>query len=209
MSAGAEPSQPTAATTARRLTVQGTARYADISQDRLIRRLIMLVTELDLDRRDFVIFGSGPLLAHGLRTRIRDLDVVTRGTAWRRALQHGLPAAGTINGAPMALFWGRLIQFSAGWISPEWNTDDLIQRADIIHGLPFAQLTDVLAYKQALRRPKDRPDIEALLCRLHRSRSQEPTDVSGLHSLRSTPAGAAHRTGARGCAARAMKRTEL
>ncbi len=66
----------------------------------------------------------------------------------------------------MALFWGGLIQFSPGWISSEWNTDDLIDRAEIIQGLPFAPLPEVLAYKQALGRPKDGPDIAALLQRL-------------------------------------------
>lgn len=139
------------------------SRSADLSEDRLVRRLVQLETELDLDRRDFVIFGSGPLLAHGLRRRIRDLDVVARGTVWRHVSQHGVPATGTVNGAPLALFWGGLIQFSSGWISDDWDTDDLIDRAESIQGLPFAQLTDVLAYKQMLDRPTDRPDIEALL----------------------------------------------
>lgn len=140
-----------------------TVRSATISDDRLIRRLNKLVLELDLDRRDFVIFGSGPLLAHGLRRSVRDLDVVARGATWRRASEHAFPSTGAISGAPTALFWGGRIQFSPGWISPEWDPDDLINRAEIIQGLPFAQLTDVLAYKQALSRPKDRPDIAALL----------------------------------------------
>lgn len=143
------------------------ARPATLSQDELIRHLVKLVTELDLDRHDFVIFGSGPLLAHGLRQRIRDLDVVARGTVWHRVCQHGVPAVGDINGAPLALFCDGRIQFSRGWISEAWDADDLIDRAEIIQGLPFAQLTDVLAYKDALRRPKDLPDIEALLDLLH------------------------------------------
>ena len=83
-------------------------------EDRLIRRLAVLVTELDLDRRDFVIFGSGPLLAHGLRDGIRDLDIVARGAAWRRVRAYGCPGTGSSNGAPMALFWDGLIQFSRG-----------------------------------------------------------------------------------------------
>ena len=139
--------------------------YPALSEDRLIRRLVKLVTDLDLDRRDFVIFGSGPLLAHGLRRSIRDLDVVARGTAWDRVSRHGSPGRGSINGAPMALFWGGLIQFSRGWVPDNWDPDDLIDRAEVIQGLPFAQLTDVLTYKQTLLRPKDRPDIAALLCR--------------------------------------------
>lgn len=159
---------------------------ATISENRLIRRLIKLIDELNLDHRDLVIFGSAPLLAHGLRQTIRDLDVVARGTAWHRVSECGFPAVGAISGAPMALFWGGRIQFSPEWISKEWDTDDLIGRAEIIQGLPFAQLTDVLAYKQALSRPKDRVDIEALLDFL-RQPSQNHGPISAMPSRR--PAG--------------------
>jgi hypothetical protein len=134
-----------------------------LSEDRLIRRLVTLVTDLDLDRSDFVIFGSGPLLAHGLRQGVRDLDVVARGNTWHRVSEHGIPDTGAISGSPMALFWGGLIQFSPEWISQDWDTDDLITRSELIQELPFAQLTDVLAYKQKLDRPKDRRDIDVLL----------------------------------------------
>ena len=140
-----------------------TADSATLSGDGLIRCLIKLVDDLDLDRRDFVIFGSAPLLAHGLRRSVSDLDIVARGAAWHRAFEYGEPDIGPINGAPMAIFCDGLIQFSAGWITEAWDADDLIDRAEIIQGLPFAPLADVLAYKQMLRRPKDLPDIEALL----------------------------------------------
>lgn len=62
----------------------------------------------------------------------------------------------------MALFWDGLIQFSQEWISDDWNADELIGRAERIQGWPFAPLTDVLAYKQMLLRPKDHLDIAAL-----------------------------------------------
>jgi hypothetical protein len=133
-----------------------------LSENRLIRRLAMLVTELDLDLRDLVIFGSGPLLARGLRSGVHDLDVVARGPAWRRVRAYGCPGTGSVNGAPMAVFWNGLIQFSREWISDDWDTDDLIDRAESIQGWPFATLADVLAYKQVLLRPKDYPDIAVL-----------------------------------------------
>lgn len=138
------------------------ALFPALSENRLIRRLAMLVTALDLDRRDFVIFGSGPLLAHGLRYGIRDLDIVARGSVWQQVSVHGCRDTGSINGAPLAVFWNGLIQFSQGWISDDWDADDLIGRAENIQGWPFAQLTDVLAYKQMLLRPKDHLDIAAL-----------------------------------------------
>jgi len=138
------------------------APYPALPENRLIRRLAVLVSELDLDVRDFVIFGSGPLLAHGLRYGIHDLDVVARGPAWQRVLEHGCRGTGSVNGAPMALFWDGLIQFSQGWISADWDPDDLIDRAQRVQGWPFATLADVLAYKEILLRPKDYPDIAAL-----------------------------------------------
>ncbi|HEY0932993.1 MAG TPA: hypothetical protein VGD91_04535 [Trebonia sp.] len=127
-----------------------------------MRRLAVLVTALDLDRRDFVIFGSGPLLAHGLRSGVRDLDIVARGTAWQRVSACGYPGTGSVTGAPLALFWDGLIQFSREWITGDWDADDLIGRAESIQGWPFAPLADVLAYKQLLLRPKDHRDIAVL-----------------------------------------------
>ncbi|WP_433616066.1 hypothetical protein ACQP2P_13585 [Dactylosporangium sp. CA-139114] len=128
----------------------------------LIQRLRRLVVGLELDSRDFVIFGSAPLLAHGVRTRVSDLDVVARGAAWERVCAHGLPVVGTINGAPMMRFEDGLIEFSRGWVSDDWNGDELIDRAEMIEGLPFAPLADVLRYKRTLNRPKDRDDIVAI-----------------------------------------------
>jgi hypothetical protein len=57
---------------------------------------------------------------------------------------------------------GGCIQVSQEWIPKTWSADDLINRAEIIQGLRFARLTDVLAYKQMLMRPKDIADIQAL-----------------------------------------------
>jgi hypothetical protein len=132
--------------------------HVDILKNPLIRCLIAF----DWDRDDFVIFGSAPLLAHGLRRSIRDLDVVARGAAWRRASELGVPAVGTISGDPVVHLCGDRIQVAQEWIAKAWNTDDLIDRAEIIQGLRFARLADVLAYKQMLMRPKDIPDIQAL-----------------------------------------------
>jgi len=143
-----------------------------LSENKLIRRLAMLVNRLHLDPADFVIFGSGPLLAHGLRSGIHDLDIVARGPAWRHVSRYGCPGTGSVNGAPMALFWNGLIQFSQGWISADWDTDDLIDRAETIQGWPFAGLADVLAYKEVLLRPKDHPDITALRQAMHRPAPQ-------------------------------------
>jgi hypothetical protein len=134
------------------------ANHVDILKNPLIRHLIAL----NLDRDDFVVFGSAPLLAHGLRRSIGDLDIVARGAAWRRACELGVPAIGTISGDPIVSLCGGFIQVSQEWVPRSRSADDLIGRAEIIQGLRFAQLADVLAYKQMLMRPKDIADIQAL-----------------------------------------------
>jgi hypothetical protein len=124
----------------------------------LIRRLVAL----DLERRDFVIFGSAPLLAWGLRDSVRDLDIVARGAAWEKVSTMGLPAVGGLTGDPIVQFWGGRIQCSQKWISPLWDSDELIDDADMIDGLRFARLSAVLAYKKLLLRQKDIEDIAAI-----------------------------------------------
>lgn len=122
--------------------------------------LIQHLTNLALDTRDYVVFGSAPMFAHGLTDTIHDLDIVARGKVLRLAKTLGRPARGTVTGDP--LWRSGAIQFSARWISPEWDTDELIARAEFIDGIPFAPLADVLRYKQILRRDKDFEDIATL-----------------------------------------------
>jgi hypothetical protein len=141
-----------------KLTVHRTPGLTGVLDNPLIQRLVAL----NLERSDFVIFGSGPLLACGLRKSIRDLDVVARGAAWQRASTIGLSAVGVLTGDPIIHFWGGRIQCSQQWISPGWDSDKLIDKADIIDGLRFAKLADVLTYKQFLLRRKDIRDIRAI-----------------------------------------------
>jgi hypothetical protein len=149
----------------------------------LFQRLEQLIADLRLDRNDFVIFGSAPLLAHGLRGEIHDLDIVARGTTWERARSHGSPATGSENGALIATFFDGLIQFSEGWISDAWDAERLIDRAEFVHGLPFAHLEDVLEYKQVLNRPKDLSDIRILQTSLQKKNASGPAVVTPRTSL--------------------------
>jgi hypothetical protein len=127
----------------------------NILHHQLLRRLVAF--ELHMDH--FVIFGSGPLLAHGLRTDIGDLDIVARGPAWDRARRLGVPAKSPLHGTEMAYLCGGCIEVSTDWISSEWDTNQLIDDCDVFDGFRFAKVDYVLAYKRALLRPKDAKDI--------------------------------------------------
>jgi hypothetical protein len=129
----------------------------------LTHPLFHVLEELAIEPHEFVIFGSGPLLVHGIRTQIRDLDVVAHGSAWKRASAVGESGRGTVTGDPSVHLLDGRIQFHQRWISKRWDTEELISRAVVIGGLRFAPLPDVLAYKRMLRRGKDIIDIRAAL----------------------------------------------
>jgi hypothetical protein len=124
--------------------------------------LLRALKDMDLDTGDFVIFGSGPLLAHGLRTDVRDLDVLARNGVWEEVVAKGEFAYGDVTGDEVREFHGGRIQFTQRWISGDFDTNDLIEEATTVDGLPFAPLAEVLCYKEKLDRPKDQDDILAL-----------------------------------------------
>jgi len=124
--------------------------------------LLRQLRELNLDPRQFVIFGSAPLLVHGLRTDIRDLDVLARNSAWDEVVAKGKRASGDVTRDEVREFHDGRIQFTQRWISGDFDTDDLINRATTVDGLRYAPLAEVLCYKEKLDRPKDQDDIAAL-----------------------------------------------
>ena len=56
-------------------------------------------------------------------------------------------------GDPVVRLEGGAIEVFGGWLG--WDIDLLIDGAEIIDGLPFARLEDVLAFKRFYGRPKD------------------------------------------------------
>ena len=115
-------------------------------------RLLDKLRALDLPRGDYAVFGSGPLAAHGLIGEVGDLDVVARGGAWERAKGLGLVRTAP-EGDPVVRLEGDAIEIYGGWLG--WDIDALIDNAEIIDGLSFARLEDVLAFKRYVGRLKD------------------------------------------------------
>lgn len=107
---------------------------------------------LELPAEDFAVTGSAVLYAHGLIDDPRDLDVLARGRAWERVLELGEPKPTPLaDGAEVTL--GDL-QFVDNWF-PGWTTDELIDGADVLHGIRFVRLDVIRATKAMLGRPRD------------------------------------------------------
>ena len=115
-------------------------------------RLFGKLRALELPARDYAVYGSGPLAVRGLIEEVRDLDVVAQGSAWTRARSLG-PVRLASGGDPVVRLEGGAIEIFGGWLG--WDIDAIIAGADIIDGLPFACLEDVLAFKLHHGRPKD------------------------------------------------------
>lgn len=117
--------------------------------------LIRMLRALDLPYDDFVVFGSGPLLAHGLRTTLGDLDIVARGQAWHRLTAMSPPMIAPSGHGHMVRLQ---IEAADQWL-PGFTTDDLIDTAEVHAGIRFAPLAEVVRYKRTLGRPKDCRDL--------------------------------------------------
>jgi hypothetical protein len=122
--------------------------------------LVQELSALRLPKDDFVVSGSGALLARGIRDDIADLDVVARGRAWTTALSLGALAPSPFGPhvERVTLLDGKIEIFN-GWFPDVGTVDDLIERADVIDGLRYESLADIRRWKQTLDRPKDRDDI--------------------------------------------------
>lgn len=131
--------------------------------------IIAKVKALELPAGSFVVFGSCPLAAAGLR-EANDIDMLVseeahamlKAKGWQE-IEKGLddkPLTHDVFDAHTS--WN----FSA--YSP--TLEQLLVSADIYSGIPFAALEEVRKWKAASGRPKDSRDIELIDNYLTRAR---------------------------------------
>lgn len=118
--------------------------------------------ELDLGPGEYAIFGSGPLAVRGMRDP-HDVDIIVTTAAWNRLVSRGFAPVPHDDDHKI------LIDDPAGQLEilRKWHpdiapTNELIERAEWIHGLPFVCLDHVEAWKKAFGRPKDLCDLAIL-----------------------------------------------
>jgi hypothetical protein len=125
----------------------------------LADRLWFEVRALNLPHHDYVIFGSGPLVAHGLIDHVRDIDIVARGEAWEKASSLAPPVLAP-HGDRVIHLRGGDIEIFDGFFN--FDAHQLINAAMLIEGLPFGCLSHVLRYKELLGRDKDLEHIRII-----------------------------------------------
>jgi hypothetical protein len=121
--------------------------------------VVALLRGLDLPTADYAVAGSGPMLLAGLRMPT-DLDLVARGEAWRVVCRHGRPRPARSGVGEVVALFGGAVEVFRRW--PGQPVDDLIDRADLVDGIRWVRLDDVLRWKRISDRDKDREDARAI-----------------------------------------------
>lgn len=112
----------------------------------------------------YAVFGSAPLLAHGLVAEVGDMDILAVGSAWQIARELASPTRAS--GGDWVVRVGPDLEIYSGWLGLDVNA--IICRAELTDGLPVARLEDVAAYKRLLNRPKDRLHLSLIAAHLAR-----------------------------------------
>ena len=122
--------------------------------------LFKKVKELNLPIGRYALFGSAPMAARGLK-EADDIDIIASEDLWNEFSQKEEWCKGMSNCGSEYLANGQ-IEFYKNWRPGDWDTDELIKTAEIIGGLPFVSLENVVKWKKVYGREKDLRDIEII-----------------------------------------------
>ena len=122
-----------------------------------------LIRKLNLPNAQYAITGSGPLGIRNLK-EIEDIDIIVTPELWNiLATKYGIT---DLNGVEKIVFPGGVIEaFREGSFYNAPGDDNApsiaesIANAEIIDGLPFDSMENVLYYKRKGTREKDLKDI--------------------------------------------------
>lgn len=114
---------------------------------------------LNLPLGKYAVIGSGVMAAHGIRD-YKDIDLLVSPDLYDELRHKGWKEKAV---RPDFVVIEKGI-FEAGpniMTLPTYEPDinELIDKADIINGVAFVRLTDVIDFKRAMARPKDLEDI--------------------------------------------------
>jgi hypothetical protein len=110
-------------------------------QEKKFDQLLLKLETYNLNKNDFAIFGSAPLVAKGLLEDVNDLDIIVRPSAW------DFDSVGEFRDLDL--------EFFDNW-SP-FDIDDLIDNQTFeYNGFKFVNIDYVYQYKQSMGRDKDK-----------------------------------------------------
>lgn len=119
-----------------------------------MKQLLKELKKLNFPSDQYAIFGSGPMGIRGLK-EINDLDVVVSGGLYEKLknkFKEEKPGQIKIGNVEIFPCWNALIE----------KPEEVIKRAENIHGFKFITLPDLIQWKSKMGREKDKKDIEII-----------------------------------------------
>jgi len=124
-----------------------------------LHEILARLSELELAAVDYVVHSSASLVLRGVLYEAGDVDVVARGSAWRQALSWVDRGEAELDRGEtdQRVSLGHDVEIYDGWLGE--SADQVVGRAELVHGVPCVPLADVIAMKERLDRPKDREHL--------------------------------------------------
>lgn len=124
--------------------------------------IVKEVKKLNLPEGRYVVFGSGPLHVHGIRES-KDIDILATEEVFESLRKTGEWQEVVRPNGVRVLLKGKY-DIGKSWHSDNYHptTQMLIDTAETIDGVPFANLNEVLKWKKGRGTPKDKRDVELM-----------------------------------------------
>jgi hypothetical protein len=130
-------------------------------------KLVNEFKKLNLPEGEYAIYGSGPLAIRGLRDA-NDLDVIVSDSLYQK-----LKKQYSKDSKKERVKIGEIEIYPAWVWEPQINgLEEMIKRAELIRGLRFIRLNDLLNCKKKMGRPKDFKDIKLIKSYLESQKSK-------------------------------------
>ena len=123
--------------------------------------LISDIKDLNLPLGKYMVFGSLVLEIHGIRNA-KDIDLLINEELYKQLRKSGWKRKWNFKRVltSKAVKKGNVEGFTnMKWRNYRYETQYLIDNAELIDGIPFMKLTDYLEYKKHLPRKKDKDDV--------------------------------------------------
>lgn len=117
------------------------------------------VQSLNLPIGEYAVVGGGVMAAHGLREH-HDVDLIVTPELFKKLVTIGWEKATDKENVIRKGNFEADSDFHYQNYRP--NQLELIENADLIRDIPFIKLSELLKFKEALGREKDKEDIELI-----------------------------------------------
>ncbi len=136
----------------------------------LAEEIVAKIREQRFPYGSYIVFGSGPLAAAGIRLT-QDIDIVVTPELYADLKSKGWKE---INNGEKNLLYHDVFEASITWDFGDYHKSlpELLKNKTLLDGVPFVNLSEVKRWKQHMDREQDREDID-LITRFENNDTQD------------------------------------